>query len=215
MKKFIVPLVLSFLTICSCSKSVKEFIPPDESITQTKKTFFHDGDSIIDLHINFQMVCIQFKKNEYSATNALNLLKTFPEIDLKKTTIAEYYIIFAILKKGITENDYLSLLINLNSNSSMDYATPCFFGDKLVFYQFLTNKFFLLPARSDSSFQDYLVRNIARFQDVENYRWGNLFMVNKIVDGFEAMDISNEIYERGGIDYAQPSMLSIGNFLSK
>jgi hypothetical protein len=202
MKKYLFALFILILSICSCSKN------NDESVQQEKETFYHNGDSLINLKINFQMILIAFKETEYSKNIALDILNGIPEIDLEKTTVAEYYRIVAKLHKGITEENYLSLLINLNSINSIDYATPSFYGDDDT-ETFLTNKFFIEISMSESEFSNFLNQNHNRFQMVENYNPENLYIINNIIDGFEAMDISNQIHNSSGIEYSCPDFTRV------
>jgi hypothetical protein len=197
MKKYI---FFIFLSCISCSK--KE----NDPITQVKETYYFNGDDTVKLSINFQMIYVQFNKDDYSETNALNILKNFPEIDIANTHINSTIV---LLKTGITEKDYLTLLTKLNSIESVGYATPSFLSGKTK--MFLTNHFFIRYNMSESDFQSFLEQNLTKFSKEKDYAPGNLYSVNKISTGFESLDFANEINIKDGIEYSEPSFALISN----
>ena len=197
MKKYI---FFIFLSCVSCSKN------ENDPITQVKETFYYVGDDTVKLSINFQMIYVLFNKDEYSETEALNVLKDFPEIDIGNTLIKDK-IVFLTLKTGITEKDYLNLLTKLNSVKSVSYATPSFLSGKTK--MFLTNHFFIRHNMPESDFQRFLEQNLSKFSKVENYPPGNLYSVNNISTGFESLDFANEINIKDGIEYSEPSFALI------
>ena len=131
-------------------------------------------------------------------------LGQYSEIDVEKSTIEDHYRTYISLKSGITETEYLELLKDLNSIVSVDYATPSFFTGGGV--GFLTNKFFIKSVMTETEFDEFLTNNSSRFTKIKEYSSGNLlFTANNIEDGFEAMNLANEINVLEDIDYSSPS----------
>ncbi len=195
-------LALFFLFLLTCFSCSKENV--NELSTFSKEIHYYYGDSIIHLEINPQMILIAFNESDYSKNQAITILEQYSEIDLEKSTIEDHYRTYISLKSGITETEYLELLKNLNSIVSVDYATPSFFTEGDV--GFLTNKFFIKSTMTETEFDEFLTNNSSRFTKVKEYSSGNLlFTANNMKDGFEAMNIANEITVLDGIDYSSPS----------
>ena len=193
-------LIFLFLTACfSCSKENE-----NEPSTFSKEILYYYGDSIIHLDINPQMILVAFNEADYSKNQAIMTLEQYSGIDLEKSTIENYYRTYISLKSGITETEYLELLKNLNSIASVYYATPSFFTGGGI--GFLTNKFFIKSAMTETDFDEFLADNSSKFTMEKEYSSGNLlFTVNKIEDGFDAMNLANEINVLDGINYSSPS----------
>jgi hypothetical protein len=204
--KVFIQFVLILIVLNSCSKD------NDDQVWQ-KVAFYHYGDSLIYLQINHESICISFNKNQYFESDAISLLKRFPEIDMNKTEVNSYYRIFATLNSGMKEEDYLKLLNKLNLEPMIEYATPGFISgsDQM----FLTNKFFIKPNMSQSSFDAFLSKNSSIFSKIEDFTPGTLFIINQIENGFEAMDYANEINDLEGIEYSDPDFTLLGHFLEK
>lgn len=200
-------LILLFTITCfSCSKE-KDI----ESLPFSKKISFYYRDSIIHRDINSQMILVKFNESDYSKDQAITILEQYPEIDLEKSAIGDYFRPPLTLKSGITETEYLGLLKKLNSIISIDYATPSYLIDGPGI-GFLTNKFFILPTMSETEFEVFLTDNSSRFSMVIGFPHNALFTVDNMEDGFEAMNLANEINVLDGIDYSQPSFSTYGVF---
>ncbi len=194
-------LTLIFLVLLTCYSCSKE--DGNELTIFYKEIYYYYEDSIIHLDINPQMILVAFKESEYSKNQAIKIFEGYPEINLEQSTIGAHYRSYLFLKSGITEAKYLKLLKDLNSIVSIDYATPSFLTEGGV--GFLTNKFFIKSAMSETEFEEFLANNSSKFSKAKDYSSGNLlFTVNQIEDGFEAMNFANEINILDGIDYSCP-----------
>ena len=59
---------------------------------------------------------------------------------------------------------------------------------------------------TETDFDEFLADNSSKFTMEKEYSSGNLlFTVNKIEDGFDAMNLANEINVLDGINYSSPS----------
>jgi len=193
--------IVAFFVLLTCFSCDKEVV--NEPIKFNKEISYYNGDSLIHLNINPQMILVAFKEESYSKPQAVNILKNYSEIDLNSDTICARNRIFVYLKNGLTEDNYLKLLVQLNSIESVEYATPSFLVDNGR--MFLTNKFFIETTKSENEFDTFLEDNSAYFSKVENYSAGNLFVVNKVDTGFDVLDYANNINELVGIKYSTPS----------
>jgi hypothetical protein len=193
--------IITFFVLLTCFSCDKDVV--NEPIKFNKEISYYNGDSLIHLDINPQMILVAFKEESYSKPQAMNILKNFSEIDLNSDTICARNRIFVYLKNGLTEDNYLKLLVQLNSIESVEYATPSFLVDNGR--MFLTNKLFIETTKSENEFETFLKDNSAYFSKVENYSAGNLFIVNKVETGFEVLDYANKINELDDIEYSSPS----------
>ena len=194
-------LVLIFfvlVTYFSCSKK-----DDNEPADFDKEVFYYYDDSLIYLDINSKMIMVAFNESGYTETLALSIYKNYPEIDLEKSAVGSNYRNHLFLKDGITEYEYLELLKYLNAFDQIIYATPSFFTDNGV--GFLTNKFFIEPTMSKNEFENFLNNNLTKVSKVKDFYPGNLFIVNKIENGFEGVDFANKINVMDGIEYSCPS----------
>lgn len=193
--------IVAFFVLLTCFSCKKEAV--NEPIKFNKETSYYNGASLIHLNIDPQMILVAFKEESYSKPQALNILKNYSEIDIDSDTICAHNRIFVSLKDGLKEDNYLKLLVELNSIESIEYATPSFLVDNGR--MFLTNKFFIETTKSENEFKNFLEDNSAYFSKVANFSAGNLFIVNKVETGFEVLDYSNKINELDGIEYSTPS----------
>src|ERR1035437_4750527 len=122
------------------------------------------------------MILVAFKEIGYSKQQALNILRDYSEINLGSDTICAHNSFFVYLKDGLTEDNYLKLLVELNSIESIEYATPSFLVDNGRI--FLTNEFFIKTTKSEKELENFLKDNSADFSKVANYSPGNLFIVS-------------------------------------
>ncbi|MBX2969911.1 MAG: hypothetical protein KF803_11120 [Cyclobacteriaceae bacterium] len=181
---------------------------PKLQVCSSKYVYYNTGDSKVYLRQSLTEIWIVFAQEEITKEEAELILSKYTFLGM--TGLASSYKQVGVrINENVTDctivNNYLSVL---NEDEAIFSATP-------VFYYSATdpNSYFILLSEvltknnesliSESDFIDYA--ESMNLELVEAKYATQYFRVKEVKTGFEALEIANQIYESGKVEYAQPN----------
>ncbi len=207
MKKYILFLIgLVLLTSCQ-----KEDIPSNPKLC-SDTYFYYSGGSKISLKHSLNEVWIVFKQNDLTGELAKSILEKYSFISTDNLSDDSHYDkVWAIINENCDCTDFKNYLKELNKDSEIFSATPVFYtsDNDLNSYWILLSE--VLTENngelvSESEFIDYA--ETLNLELVESKYSTQHFKVKEVETGFEALEIANQIYESGKVQYSHPNFIA-------
>lgn len=207
MRKYIQYFIISsfilsfgFLFISDASKNSSQII--NYYYFQGQKFYFQERTDVIFLKFNENL----------NLSSAKNILSKYPQIDLNRSQISTETDNFVKLKNPLTEAEYISLVSRMKQDNNFEnvgYAyTPNGIDDGKTFYGM--NDLLILQFKPNYNRQQ--IDDINRVNGVEivqkiDVSGGQTFLAKVTPSAnLNAMEMSNKYYERGFVNYSEPSL---------
>lgn len=204
--KFLLLIVIGFL-LFSCER---EETLSNIRLCDSEHFYYAAPDSKIYLRQSLSEIWIVFEQDEVTKELAELILNKYSFIDMN-VIASNYNQISVRINENVTNciavNDYLKVL---NEDDEIFSATPVFYfseNDPDSYYILLSevlaknNENYI----SESDFIDYA--KTINLELIEAKYSTQHFKVKEIKTGFEALEISNQIYESGKVQYAHPNFI--------
>jgi len=207
MKKCILFLI-GLVIITSCEK---EEIPSTPKLC-SDEYFYYSGGSKISIKHSLNEVWIVFKQNNLTGELAKSILEKYSFINTDNLLADSYYDkVWATIDENCDCTDFKNYLKELNKDSEIFSATPVFYtsDNDLNSYWILLSE--VLTENngelvSESEFVDYA--ETLNLELVESKYSTQHFKVKEVETGFEALEIANQIYESGKVEYSHPNFIA-------
>ncbi|WP_186758567.1 hypothetical protein [Echinicola salinicaeni] len=174
--------------------------------------FYYSGGGKIYFKPSLYEVWIELEQKGLSREEARSILEKHPFIDTNKMGRGSDNDRFQVNINGVNDcTDLKNYLIVLNNDSEIYSATPVFYSsdDDPMSYLILLSE--VLTKNNDetiaeSAFIDYA--ESLNLELIESKHATQQFKVKEVETGFEALEIANEIYETGKVDYSHPNFIA-------
>ena len=202
-------ILLGFTLLLSCSK--KESLEITEKLSLCENEYnYYSGDEKIYLKYSLTNVLIEFKSDSLTKEEAEKFIANFPFLN-PEIEIGETYKRLSLdlnVKCDCSElRKYLEIL---NRNDEIFSATPVFYTNendsnsnlKILSEVLTKNNVDLI---SEQDFIEY-----AKSLNLELIRskYGTQqFGIKEVRTGFESLEIANQIYESGKVEYSHPNFI--------
>lgn len=207
MKKYILFLIgLVLLTFCE-----KKDIPSNPDLC-SDEYFYYSGGSKIFLKHSLNEAWIVFKQNDLTGELAKSILEKYSFVSTDNLSDDSYYNkVWAIINENCDCSDFKNYLKELNKDSEISSATPVFYlsDEDPISYWILLSEVFTENNNkkiSESEFVKYA--ETFNLELIESKYSTQHFEVKKVETGFEALEIANQIYESGKIQYSHPNFIA-------
>lgn len=202
--QFPIWIITGLTVLVSCER---EEGSPSLNLCGTKYFYHTTGGAKIYFKQSLADVFIEFAQDEVTKGEAELILNKYTFLNINEAS--SYKKVSARINESVTDcaiiNNYLSML---NDDEAIFSATPVFY-----FSDTDPNSYFILLSEvltkhnenliSESDFIDYA--ESMNLELVEAKYGTQYFRVKEVSTGFEALEIVNQIYESGKVEYAQPN----------
>ncbi len=198
------------ITVLSALLSCEQDETPSAIRLCNSKHFYYAGNSKIYLKQSLTQLWIVFKQDEVTKEQAESILSKYSYIDIR-TTSDNYKQVGVNINERV--NDCVAVqnyLQELNRDNEILSATPVFYmseNDPDSYYILLSE---VLAKNNENIITEPAFINYAKTLNLElieaKYSYQH-FKVKKVKTGFESLEISNQIYESGKVQYAQPNCI--------
>ncbi len=210
MKKVIQTSLLVFMGLTlfiSCNEDERL---PTLKLYDTEYFYYVSEDSKIYLQQSLSEIWIVFEQDTVTKESAESILSIYSSLDLNVIT-NNYNQIKVRINENVSDcrivNNYLK---ELNENIDVKSATPVFYlseNDPESYYILLSE---VLTKNnesriSESDFIDYA--ETMNLELVEAKYSTQYFEVKEVKTGFEALEIANQIFETGQVEYSHPNCI--------
>ena len=174
--------------------------------------FYYSGDSKIFLKHSLNEVWIVFEQDNITKELAEFILKNYSFINVDFSLIYDCNIgIFGIIDEKCDCKNFKNYLMELNDNDEIFSATPVFYlsDDVPDSYWILMSE--VLTKHNDELISESDFINFAEtfgLELIDSKYSTQHFKVKDVKTGFEALEIANQIYESGKIQYSHPNFIA-------
>jgi hypothetical protein len=208
MRKYIL-LFIGLILIASCEK---EDIPSNPELC-SDEYFYYSGGSKISLKHSLNEVWIVFKQSDLNGELVKSILEKYPFISTDNLSADSYYEkVWAIFNENCDCADFKNYLKELNMDSEIFSATPVFYtsdNDPNTYWILLSEVLTKNNGEliSESEFIDYAETFNLEIVEKSKY-FTQHFKVKEVETGFEALEIANQIFESGKVEYSHPNFIA-------
>lgn len=201
-------LLIGLLYFCSCEK---EDHLSNLQLCEDKYFYYSDSSKII-LNHSLSEVWIEFKQSDVTGEEAKTILSNYSFINADNLSADSYYDRFkAVINESCDCAIYRNYLKELNQDSEIFSATPIFYTsttDPMSYWILLSEVLTVNNSEliSESEFINYA--ETLNLLLVELKYSTQHFKVKEVITGFEALEISNQIYESGKVKYSHPNFIA-------
>lgn len=201
-------LVLAFSVTCEKEDTLPVFELCDDEY------FYYSGGSKIYLKHSLCEVLIEFEQSDITAERAKSHLKKFSFINTDHFSVYGHYDkLMAIFNEKCDCNDFKYYLQELNKDDEIYSATPVFYlsdNDPNSYVILLSEVLTAIDENfiSESDFINYAQSVNLEFVESQYSTRRFHFKVKEVNTGFEALEIANQIYESGKVQYSHPNFIS-------
>jgi len=221
MRALCIVFLIGIFTACAKETNTDSFIKLDlsESRDTTKNFYYYDSTDIVTLlPTDYSSLFVHIKKNGMDTTIMQSIFSKYSQIDGNNSKIEIANNTFRIkLVKDISKEEYYGLLKSLNENEYFDFITPVFLYDERRYdtRSFgVWDRIQVKPLIDNEDFNNNLIYQYPNLIVESTLHSGNRFIkINVINNGFEAIDIANEIHNQDGIFWAFPGFETFFEFL--
>ncbi len=207
MKRYI-PFLIVLTLLTSCEK---EDIPSSRELC-SDEYFYYSGGSKISLKHSLNEVWIVFDQNDLTGELAKSILEKYSFINTDNLLADSYYNkVWANMNENCDCTGFKNYLKELNKDSEIFSATPVFYtsDNDLNSYWILLSEVLTKNNGefiSESEFINYAETLNLEFEE-SKYSTQH-FKVKEVETGFEALEIANQIYESGKVQYSHPNFIA-------
>jgi len=174
--------------------------------------FYYSGGSKVFLKHSLNEVWIEFGESDVTGEIAKSILNKYSFINTDNFSTDSYYDRFkAIINEKCDCKDFKDLLIELNKDNEILSATPVFYTSDndpnsywILLSEVLTENDGELI--TESEFINYA--EPLNLELIESKYFTQHFKVKEVNTGFEALEIANQIYESGKVQYSHPNFIA-------
>lgn len=201
-------LILAFFISCEKKDTLSHPVP----ILCDDEYFYYSGGSKILLKHSLCEVWIEFEQGDITGEKAKSLLTKFSFINTDHFSENRHYDRFiAIINEKCGCTDYKNYLQELNQDDEIFSATPVFYtsgNDQNSYWILLSEVLTAIDEKliSESDFVNYA--QSLNLELIESKYSTQHFKVKEVKTGFEALEIANQIYESGKVQYSQPNFIA-------
>ena len=207
MRRYILFLI-GFAFLISCKK--------DENLSKLElcdsEYFYYSGGSMIYLKHSLYEVWIEFEQKDVTKELAESILKPYSFINTNFISgNNNYNKINVIINEKCDCTDFKNYLIELNKDNEIFSASPVFYttdNDPNSYWILLSE---ILTKHNDELISESDFINYAEtfnIELIESKYSTQHFKVKEVKTGFEALDIANQIYESGKVQYSHPNFIA-------
>jgi len=199
--------IIGLMLLVGCEKNDKLI---NTRLCDSKYFYYATADSRIYLKQSLSEIFIVFEQDSITKDLADLIMSKFSFIDMNIIS-SDYNQIIVRINESLTDctivNDYLKVL---NEDDEIFSATPVFYlseNDPDSYYILLSE---VLTKNNENLISELDFIEYAETMNlklVEAKYSTQYFKVKKVTTGFEALEISNKIYESGKVQYAQPNCI--------
>lgn len=207
MRKYIL-LLFGIIFFTSCEK--------EENLSNPQlcgdEYFYYTDNSRIFLKHSLYEVWIEFKQNNVTGETAKSILNHYSFLNTKNLSATKFYDRFkAIINENCNCDEFKGYLKELNKNSEIFSATPVFYSSDndpmsymILLSEVLTeNNEEIIPEPEFIHYAEALNLKLIESQYSTQH-----FKVKEVETGFEALEIANQIYESGKVEYSHPNFIA-------
>ncbi|UCS91675.1 hypothetical protein KZP23_13045 [Echinicola marina] len=207
MRKYVLTLI-SLLLFSSCDQEENQF----SSQLCGDGYFYYSGSSKNYFKHSLYEVWIVLDQTDMNREEARSILEKYSFLDTGNFSFGSNYGSFKVMIDGKVDcTDFKNYLIALNQDPQIYSATPVFYfsDDNPLSYCVLLSE--VLTKNNDEVISESDFINFAKTFNLEliDSKFSTQhFKVKEVKTGFEALEIANEIYESGKIQYSHPNFIA-------
>jgi hypothetical protein len=200
--------IIGLAILFSCEK---DETLPGTGLCDNKYYYYAAADAKIYLKQSSSEIWIAFEQDEVTRELAEAILSKYSFLDVNLMS-NNYIQVRVRIKENVTDctvvNDYLEVL---NADDDIYSATPVFYlsGND-------PDSYFILISEVLTKNEENLISESAFIQYAETFNLELVeakystqrFRVKVVITGFEALEIANQIYEGGSVQYAHPNFIA-------
>lgn len=173
--------------------------------------FYYSGGSKIYLKHSLSEIWIEFKQNEVTSEKAESVLKNYSFIVADLTSAINYNRIKVKINKKCDCTDFKTYLKELNQDIEILSATPVFYTsyNEPDSYLILLSEVLTKNNENIISEPDFInYAETINLELIESKYSTQHFKVKEVKTGFESLEIANQIYESGKVEYSHPNFIA-------
>lgn len=207
MRNFIILLIV-FLFFASCKN---EESLPNSQLCEDEYFYYSDGAKILLKH-SIHEILIEFKQSNVTVEIAKSILNNHPFINTDNLSTESNYDRFkAVINENCGCAAFKNYLNELNQDSEIFSVTPVFYTSNTDPMSYLILLSEVLTKNngeliSESEFIKYT--ETLNLEFIESKYSTQYFKVKEVETGFEALEIANQIYESGKVEYSHPNFIA-------
>ena len=208
MKKIFFYLLIS-LVFLSCNKD-EPWEPALPNLCEDEY-FYYSGGSKISLKHSLNETWIDYNNEDIKRSEAILLLKKYDFIDIDTCSFCSYNRLRIKLENINSCQEYKNCLKQLNTDDEIYSASPVFYRSEKdpesywIMHNVVTTRF-NEEVISEPNFIAY-----AESLNLELYKThysSHQFKIKNVSTGIEALEIANQIYESGYVEFSQPNFIA-------
>lgn len=204
-------IILLFIGLSLFASCEKEESISNSQLCEDEYFYYSEGSKNYFKHSLYE-VWIEFEQTEVNGEEAKSILEKYSFIKTGSINTESNYDRFkAIINDKCDCTDFKNYLLDLNKDSEIYSATPVFYlsDDDPMSYCILLSE--VLTENNNEIISETEFINYAEtlnLELIESKYSTQHFKVKEVETGFEALEIANQIYESGKIQYSHPNFIA-------
>lgn len=198
--------VLSLIILTLISSCESEEVLPTLDLCEEERYYYYSGGSQIFFRHSLSEIWITFKEKEVSRELAESIVAEYTFLDFDFQTGGNYEMVSVRINERCDCTEYKAYLEELNRDEKIYAATPIFY-----FSENNPHSYFIMLSEvitkydsnhiTETDFIDYAETLNLKFIESSS-RFNQHFSVKEVKTGFEALEIANQIFESGKVEFS-------------